>query len=252
MTRLTHTPGNHAYWLTDPDTGTKQRLPSVTTLLNMLAKPAFVRWAANQAASYAADNWEELAHLPISERIKLIGSAAEQNRQTAAATGTQIHQWAEQLITTGEVSGIPERFLSAVEGFARWWRASGWTKLHSEALVWSEEDEYGGAAYAGKLDLLALDRDGRVILADLKTGAGIWPEMAMQIAAYANADNIVIDGRDQPMLLIDRLCILHIRPEATTLHELADDQRRAAEDRWQILRALRDSPEPVLQMKETA
>ena len=98
MTRLTFSAGNHAYYLKDPDTGRKTRVTSVTTLLNLLAKPALVKWAARSAADYAVDHWDDLAALPLTERQKMIAGAPEQSRDQKAASGTAIHSLAEDMI----------------------------------------------------------------------------------------------------------------------------------------------------------
>jgi hypothetical protein len=97
-TRLTFTAGNHSYWLADPDTGKKQRLTSVTTLIKQLDAPALKRWAANTAADYAVDHWDDLAQLSWSERRSAIAGAPWQARDKAAAKGTAIHAMAEDLL----------------------------------------------------------------------------------------------------------------------------------------------------------
>lgn len=249
--RLTFTEGNHSYWLLDPDTGKKRRLPSVTTILGQMAKPALVKWAAREAAEYAVDYWDDLAAMPPAERRKLIAGAADRKKTSAAAKGTQLHAWAEDLIN-GRPVEVPPEHLPAVEGLARWWERSGWKVRATEAKVWSEASEYGECAYAGMTDLIAVDRDGRTILVDHKTGAGIWPEMGVQVAAYAAAQHLVTDDGDGPMPVVHRLCLLHVRPDGTTLHELPADQRAAAEERWSLLRTLRGTELPELTEKETA
>jgi hypothetical protein len=252
MSRLTFTPGNHAYWLMDPDTGKRGRVPSVTTLLNQLAKPALVKWAARVAAEYAQDYWDDLALKPASERVRLITAAPEDAKNKAAAKGTHIHALAEHLLA-GDAVEIPADLQDTVTGFARWWTASGFEVLQTEAMVWSEKDDLGGCAYAGTCDLIARHpRYGRTIL-DWKTG-GVWPEHGVQVAAYADAEWVVHDGTDQPMTTptgrppIDTLAVARISPDGVALHILTDDQRHTASNRFLLLRALRDMPNP--EMKE--
>ena len=241
--RLSFTAGSHAYYLADPATGKKTRVPSVTTLLGQLAKPALVRWAARAAADFASDNWESLSGLTPAERRKMIAAAPDQARNTAAAKGTAIHKWAEQLLA-GEPVDIPEQHLGTVEQFARWWEGSGFTAVHSEMRLWSEEDDFAGCAYAGTCDLVATHRDGSRWLLDHKTGSGIYGDYAVQLAAYAAAETWVVDGEDAPARPIHRLGAIHIRPDGTTLHTLDQEQRGIAAERWDILRALRTVGEP--------
>ena len=239
--RLTFTAGNHSYYLAD--NGRKRRLPSVTTMLNQLAKPALVKWAARVAADYACDNWADLAAMPPSERNRRIAAAADMARNTAAAKGTQIHVWAQQLLA-GEPVSIPEEYTGSVEGLARWWERSGYTPFATEVMVWSDDDDLAGCGYAGTVDVLA-EKGGRLHILDWKSGSGVWPEAAIQVAGYAAADNWVIDGHDKPAVPVAGLAIGHIRPDGTTLHVLDPEQRRLAEMRWAILRELRSVDEPT-------
>ena len=70
---------NHAYYLDD------KKLPGVTTIINLgKPKPALVNWAADSVASAAVDRWDELAELPVSQRIKLLRAAPNDARDKAA------------------------------------------------------------------------------------------------------------------------------------------------------------------------
>jgi hypothetical protein len=243
VTRLSFSPGNHSYYLADPDTGKKASIPSVTTLLNQLAKPALVKWAARAAADYASDNWDALAHMTPSERRKQIAAAPDQARNTAAARGTQIHAWAEALLA-GEPVEVPEQHRETVSGFARWWERSGFTAVYRELAVWSDTDDFDGCAYAGTLDLIA-QKDGETWCLDHKTGSGIYGDYAVQLAAYAAAETWVVGGEDVPAKPVHRLGALHIRPDGTTLHTLDREQRGIAAERWDVLRQLRTVGEPA-------
>lgn len=236
-TRLQFTHGGHRYKLDG------RPVKSVTTLLQVLAKPQLVQWAANEAADYALDNWPALDAMQPSERRTLISGAHRRKKDKAAAKGTQIHTWAEQLIA-GEPVEVPPEHLATVQSFADWWQASGFTAVASEQMVWSEESEYGECAYAGKFDLLAdHPRYGRCLL-DHKTGKGVYPEMALQLAAYAGAENVVMDGQDRPQQPIDTLAIIHILPGETTLHILDRQQRHAAAELWSLVRSIAGLPMP--------
>jgi hypothetical protein len=244
MTRLIFSAGAHRYWLFDDLTGKKQPIKSVTTCLKVLAKDALVQWAANTAADYAIDNWASLDAMDPSQRRTRIAKAPSQARGTAAAKGTQIHEWAD-LLLQGLPVEIPEAYTAQVEGFAKWWEASGFTKVRAESMVWSPEDDLAGIGYAGTFDLLAEHHRHGLTLIDLKTGKGIYSEFAVQLAAYSAAENHVIDGQDQPAPAIRTLAAVHIRPDGTTLHLLDREQRLLAHERWDIVRSLNSVPEPV-------
>jgi hypothetical protein len=235
--RLEFTHGGHRYKLDG------RPVKSVTTLLQVLAKPQLVAWAANESADYAIDHWDHLAEQTPSERRALIAGAHRRRRDKAAARGTQIHAWADAL-TAGEAVDIPAEHVQTVEAFARWWEASGFTSVAAEQMVWSEESEYGECAYAGKYDLLAdHPRYGRCLI-DHKSGKGVYSEMGLQLAAYAGAENVVVDGEDRQPQPIDTLAIVHILPGETTLHLLDRQQRHLAAELWSLVRSISGLPMP--------
>lgn len=252
MTRLTFTAGNHSYWLADPDTGRKQRLTSVTTLLAQLDKPALKRWAANTAADYATDHWDELAGMAPSKRRAAIAGAPWQASGKAAARGTAIHAVAEELIA-GRPVEVPDDLRGHVEGLARWIEASGFRSQDTECMVWSDaDDDLGLCGYAGTFDALGTHPRHGSILVDWKTSSGVWPEFAVQLAGYAAADWLVHDGADVAMLRTEALAVAHIRPDGTDLHLIPPGDRAMAAQRFELLRALKYTPEPTFQMEAVA
>lgn len=60
-----------------------------------------------------------------------------------------------------------------------------------------------GVGYAGQFDLLYVDDDSNIVLADLKTGKGVYPKYKKQLTAYENALN----------LDVDRLEVIRIYPD---------------------------------------
>ena len=241
--RLEFTHGGHRYTLDG------RPVKSVTTLLAVLAKPALVAWAANSAADYAIDMWDDLALKTPSERRALIAGAHRRKKDRAAARGTQIHAWADALIN-GQPVEVPDEHLTVVMAFADWWQASGFVAVHAEAAVYAEEDDLLGCAYAGRFDMLAEHPRYGVTLIDWKTGRGVYSEYAVQVAAYAAADMIQVEDPDhvgpvdQAMPHCDTLAVAHIQPDGTTLHVLDRQQQQLAYERWETVRALNTYPEP--------
>ena len=248
MTRLTFGPGNHAYYLKDPDTGRKTRVTSVTTLLNLLAKPALVKWAARSAADYAVDHWDDLGAMPLTQRQAAIASAPEQSRDQKAASGTAIHALAEDMIAGRPVEATPD-LLPKVEGLARWWERSGLTLLASERRVWSDEDDLGLCAYAGTFDALVEHPTRGVGILDWKTGSGVYGDMGIQIVAYADADYHVIDEQDKFAPRVEWVGIVHVRPDGSSLHTLDSESMQASRARFDLLRALKLQPFPTFNME---
>jgi hypothetical protein len=83
----------------------------------------------------------------------------------------------------------------------------------SEFTVWSNRHGYAGTA-----DFSA-HIFGWHVLVDIKTGKYPYPEVAMQLAAIANADFILgADGTESPIPHYDRYAVLHLRPRGARLH----------------------------------
>ncbi|AYG02400.1 hypothetical protein [Gryllotalpicola protaetiae] len=215
---------NHAYYLRRDD-GTEVKLDGVTTLLsNGIPKPALVNWAGNVTAEYAVDNWEDLALLAPSARLKVLKGAKDADRDAAAGRGTEVHALAEKLIA-GEEVPVPEELAGHVESCVRFLDTGKIRPILTETSVWHRR-----ALYAGTLDMVFTSDllPGRVILGDWKTNrSGIYPEVALQLAAYANADYYVgPDGADHEMagLKITDHWAIWLRADGFSIYPMATSQ----------------------------
>ena len=237
--RLTFTPGGHIYKLDG------HKVPSVTTCLKVLGGcDALIYWAANTAADYATDNWDQLAQLPPSQRRDRIAKAHRTQRDKAAATGTQIHAWAEELLA-GRPVEIPDHHRDRVQAFANWWERSGFTEVLTETCVYSTESFDGGTAYAGTFDCLATHPRWGTTLLDWKTGKGVYLDMAVQLAGYASAEWHQTPDGDRAKPSIDTLAVVHIPPDGPTLHTLDKEQQDNAHEWWALVRHLNTTPAPA-------
>jgi len=193
-----------------------QEVPGVTTILSKgLPKPALVNWAARTAAEYAVDNWDSLADLKPSERLKQISGAPNASKNAAALRGTKLHEAAEYLIQFGTVDVEPEQ-VPLVESCAKFlteWRVQ---PEYVECAVYSVTH-----GYAGTLDLIARLADGQRWLLDYKTSrSGVFGEMALQQAAYRYAEFLSdddVDGADIPVPQVDAVGIVHVRADGYDL-----------------------------------
>lgn len=242
--RLKFSPGGHKYYLTPPDGGKPEHIPSVTQLLNLLGKPALVRWAARVAADFAINEWDALAALPLSERHQAILGSADAARNRAAVKGTEIHALAEQLLHGEPVEAAPD-VLPKVQAVARFIEGSGLHIVASENRVYSDAyDDLGLCAYAGTLDVLAKHPRYGILLVDWKTGSGPWPEMALQLGAYANAETIVDGEYDLMMPRVDHAAVAMVTPDTVDLHLIDREHINLAAARFDLLRMLKHSTDP--------
>jgi len=196
-----------------------QTYPGVTSVLKVLDKSdALMAWAARQTAEAAiamltpeyGNETAPLAMLLSSVGpegvVKALTARSGWKRDEAAQLGTDVHtiadQWVRGLVVERD---IPENVRAHVRGYADWYATSGWTLRTSEAMLVNPEFGYGGT-----LDLLARDRDGRTVLADIKTGKGVYREAVLQLTAYGLATLIQTEAGVFNMPAVDRYVILHV------------------------------------------
>lgn len=201
--------GNHQYRLDG------KPVKGVTTLISQgLPKPALPRWAANTVAEYVADNPDAITQLRSMGRYPMVNALKGvpwEQRDQAAARGTDVHKLAEHVIHGAEVE-VPEHLAGHVEGYVRFLDTFNVEPILVERQVASREHWY-----AGTFDLVA-DIGGVRWFLDLKTSKGIYGETALQIAAYRNAEFWQDDqGKEQPLPQCERIGALHVRTDGTEL-----------------------------------
>jgi hypothetical protein len=196
--------------------------PGVTGILKVLDKSGpLMAWAARQTAEAAINLYPQFQ--PIMNTtgpeglIKMLTSRSSWKRDEAANLGTEVHALADMVVNAQPTPPMPEPVRLRVLKYADWWKASGWTLRISEAMVVHPDWEYGGT-----FDLLARDRDGKTVLADIKTGKGVYREAVLQLTAYGLAKFVAPVGSPlaYPMPPIDRYVVLHVTLEGVTEIEI--------------------------------
>lgn len=227
------------------------RYPGVTTILGSLDKSGpLMGWAARETATaavkLAADLPKMIEATGEAGVVKMLSSRSSWTRDTAAQLGTEVHALADLIVQGKPLPPLTDTQRARVEHYARWWEASGWTLRLSEAMVVHKGDNEEGG-WGGTFDLLARDRDGRTVLADVKTGKAVYKEAVLQLAAYGMAslvqpynDDVLVAHGDHPldsysydgcprcqaekvypMPLPDRYVILHVTAEGVREVEVA-------------------------------
>lgn len=183
-----------------PPTG--ETFTSVTTILNTLNKPVLVGWAARQAGIYAVDNWETLAKHTKTQKIDLITNAHKVYTENASEIGNHVHAHVEAAILgTDAPDPIPEhmRFFQA------------WQLVRQPKFQYCEGTIYNRTeGYAGSFDFIA-EIDGVTTLIDVKTGKNVYPEVALQLAAYANGEFMGVNDTEVEIPKIQAAGVLHLR-----------------------------------------
>jgi hypothetical protein len=142
------------------------RVPSVTTILGILGKPALIHWA-----------W----------KCGCDGLDYQKVRDDAAEVGTVAHAFIMEYLTNQNSTfdaaeyapNVLERAKACVEKFKNWQAEHSTFKLIlAEQQLVSEGYKFGGT-----IDCLASLND-KLVLIDFKTGNAIYDEMRYQLAAY--------------------------------------------------------------------
>lgn len=205
--------------------------PGVTDILKVLDKSGpLMAWAARQTAEAALSALDALPGLLASVGpegvIKALTSRSAWSNEKARDLGTRIHGYADDLIHGRALEGMTAPEEQRIVGYAAWWEASGWTLRASEAYIVNTAVGYGGT-----LDLLCYDRDGRTVLADIKSGnidyrGRIYDSIVLQLVAYGAGEWLdKLDGTLYAMPAVDRYAVIHVRADGTSEVEVSVDTR---------------------------
>ena len=174
-------------------------LPSVTTILNVISKPALVPWARNLALEHARaalldsppppENYEVYLEW-VEHTIAKAKAWPDQVKDQAADFGTRLHALIEGYIKAPQLPlDIPEDMRPPFDAFLAWQEESQVTIHLAEFMVYSQR-----RGYAGTVDAIAT-RGDELIVVDWKTSNAVYPEMALQLGAYGAALEEMLDHR---------------------------------------------------------
>jgi hypothetical protein len=158
--------------------------------------------------------------------LRWLKGAADRHRDAAAERGSAVHAEAEQLVLTHAresarlylahetVKPWPDEIAPYQRSFTNWIDDYHPEFLAAEATVFNRTQ-----AYAGTLDIIArIELPGGVVIVpviDIKSGRAVYPEVALQNAAYARGEFIGHpDGVTEiPMIPTDSGAVLHLTPK---------------------------------------
>lgn len=161
--------------------------PGVTTALGMINKPALIPWAVKMCSENIKDALmkltpgETLTEAGINAIVAEGKNIYKKKTQAAADIGTRAHAAINAIITNDrslDYLNIAD-IKPCIDAFLDWKGRQSLTFEVGDTKLGSRLFGYGGS-----LDFVAFDGN-KAILFDLKTSKGIYPEMAYQLAAYA-------------------------------------------------------------------
>lgn len=192
--------------------------PGATTIIGEgFPKPALIGWSAKTTANHAVDHWDELAAMTPSARLEVLLKARFADRDGAGERGTHVHKLAATMALQPHIAvDVPDELAGHVDSYLAF--ADEWQVEEQLVEVVVVNRRY---RFMGTLDSVAILRahSGDTWLLDYKTsGSGVWPENALQLAAYRNAETYVdSDGNEQPMPAVDRCAVVWLRADGYDL-----------------------------------
>lgn len=189
------------------------QVPGVTSVVGMLPKEFLKFWAAKMTAECAVDNVGAVVQMAVNGdrdgAIDYLKRAHMRNVGKAADVGSDVHDLVERISRGEEVGRVHPDLQVFVDHFNEFLDTFQPEYLHLEETVWSETH-----GYAGSFDAIAKVQGETIIIDNKTTRSGVHAEVALQMAAYANADYIINpEGEKVDLPAIDGAAVLHLRPE---------------------------------------
>lgn len=215
--RIDHAWGGHSYLLDGED------LMSVSGILRGGVPRDLTKWAATAASTFAVDHIETLWTLERDEALDLCAGTSRRDQDRAANRGTDVQRLAEQ-IAAGAHPDIPPELIGHVSAYREYRHDRQPHEEIVEQVVLSRRWRYGGT-----LDVWARLPTLGPTLIDIKTNRSVpFGEVALQLAAYANAD-FMWTGQERPLPEIRALAVLWLRGDGYELfpYEITDREWHA-------------------------
>jgi hypothetical protein len=200
----------------DPD----KKVPGVTSVLNMVPKPFLKPWAAKMVAEAAVEGIDELVTLAKRDpdgAVDYLKRAPDRNTKRAADAGTAAHGVFESLSLGQPIGPVTEPIMVFARQYADLLDKIQPEILRTEDTVWNDTH-----AYAGSFDAFGRIQGEKCWIDNKTTRSGVHAEVALQLAAYKNAE-FLLDGETGEEELMphgDRGVVFHVRPEGWAVYEV--------------------------------
>lgn len=214
--------------------------PGVTSIIDMLGKHNILGpWNAKMTAELAADSLDVIQRmLDTAGRdavVDYLKGAARRYTKARSDLGSDAHDLFERMIRGEEVRSTRVDLSPYAHNFREFLDAINPELVRAEDVAWS--DTYG---YAGSFDAMlrvwfledgtpdptrSADSRPLLLMSDWKTGKNTYPDVALQMSAYANADYIIdAEGTRHEMPEFDGAAVLHITGDSWAFKPVAIDE----------------------------
>ena len=193
-----------------------QLMTRVTTILDRgIPKRELENWKIRQEDSYFSDEFRRRLRTNMSyeETVNMALAVKEESKQasikirdTAADWGSRIHHLIDRLSYDSSVF-VPEEFSHAVDSWYTWISGNNLSIIATEQPLYFYDEETH-VRYCGTADLIAMTQDERILIADYKSGARIYPTYSLQNSAYSMALKQILSDLDistQPKCMVVKL-----------------------------------------------
>jgi len=205
------------YHVSDPEIPEEYQLMTrVTTILDRgIPKRELEKWKIRQEDSFFSDEFRKRFRtgMPYEETVTMALAVKEESKQasiiirdTAADWGSRIHHLIDRLSYDSSVF-VPEEFSYAVDKWYEWISGNNLSIIATEQPLYFYDEETH-VRYCGTADLIAMTEDERILIADYKSGARIYPTHSLQNSAYSMALKQILSDLDytgQPRCVVIKL-----------------------------------------------
>jgi hypothetical protein len=202
-------PIKHEYYLNGVT-----RVDGCTTILRVIAAPDLEDWKREKILSNVRESLSKPGRFDqkkLDDIFKEAKEAPERVRDAAAISGTSTHENIENVYKFGKnIEGAQDEALRETELFFKKLDELGLKMVDSERFVYSKKYNF-----CGTLDFLVEDKQGNLILGDIKTGRML-PKHYFQTAAYQGA------FQEETKKVVKERLIIHVNPRYTEVH-IGDD-----------------------------
>jgi hypothetical protein len=238
-------------------------LMGVTTVLNVIAKPSLIQWAADMSVSQFGwikkDEWinGKKVAVPTEKRLECIKEHLERikdrdiesflneldearvnhlkKKESAGDWGTNVHKAIELWIKEKkEPDNLDDKGLEVFNKFKEWAIKEKVEFLESEKHVFSEKYWIGGI-----VDLV-IKLNGKKYIGDIKTSSGIYNEAFFQMGAYNLCLEEMGEHKD-----VEGYLVINLKKDGNMDMMIAEDMEVnkkafvSARDLWEIINKLK-------------
>lgn len=180
---------------TDPD----HQFISVTSVLRVIHSDALMGWAVKVTAERAVEMADVLPKLVAADRegvLKTLKGARWV--KTAAQLGSLVHECVDAYSKGKSMPAYTPEAAPYIHAFLMF------CEDHKPDFKFNEVTVYNRSlGYAGTTDWIGTIDGGPLAIGDWKSGKAIYPDVALQLSAYANGEFMDIAGAEEPLPQIE-------------------------------------------------